>query len=140
MNIPYKWRAAVTAVVLAGIVLGAIGQTAAREIRHRWDQHNVASVQAAPPIPVTVPSHTRPAVRPPFALILPDCEKEGRSLPCVTFDESHWRIVWEYGRDTYTYQDTRKCHNRSGTGGPLPCVWTIGHENFRVYARTVDIG
>lgn len=138
----YKVRALMALTALIAVGGATVGTATGREIRQAWEAHTVATVTAAPPIvAVSPPANRRPNVRPPYSLVLPDCESDGRTLPCVTFDESRWRIVYEYGADYYTYQDVRKCRNRYGTGTPLPCVWPItGRESFRVFARSVDIG
>lgn len=74
-----------------------------------------------------------------FSILLPDCESDRDNMfPCVTFDESEWRIVFALG-DGYDYQVTRECRDR--TGGPvMPCV--VRHtdkEQFTLYANHLDI-
>ena len=141
MAIPYKLRALGALVAIAAVLMATAGTVAGRTARGVWEAHTVAAVTAAPPIvAVSPPVNRRPNVRPPYSLILPDCESDNRTLPCVTVDESQWRIIYAYGGDGYTYRAVRKCRNRYGMGTPLPCVWPAGGESFRVFARSLDIG
>lgn len=128
----YKARAVVGALMVAAS-LGAIsGQAVSGRIRYAMEGKG-AAVTAAPPI--TARKATSARAR--YAVTLPNCESRVRTVPCVTFDEAQWRIVWGYR--PYTYQQVRKCRTVTGSG-PLPCVVRTSGEQFRVYASSVEIG
>lgn len=65
------------------------------------------------------PAHRyTPPERGEYAVTLPDCEEGDTTMPCLTWDDHWWRIVWAY---TPEYRGDLVHECRGGT--PLiPCV------------------
>lgn len=88
----------------------------------------------APPPVAPIPSE-------PYTLTMPDCESDaGAHPPCLTFDESTWRVVTSY--EPYRFMNVAQCNVEDG-GPVIPCVWrnrVAETGEWLVYVNRFDIG